>query len=161
MESNTTQEVVPGKTGAIILDEETTETLIKMFKSRDPEDHKMGQLLLVQADYKESIFWMWKISRTCGSNVTVNLRTKAGRELRDKGFFSLGGKNPLDFLYYLRKEGLLKSEHYLRVKHDILKMMYSLGNRFTMYNFYAELKPEYKHLDSEDYLTQLNPDENS
>ena len=135
--------------GVTILSEESFKTLEGMIKSNDEGDHKMAQLILNQINIKESIYWIWKLSRI---NVycMVNLRTKASREFRDScNLFYLSTSSSTTFASWLIKKQWMTDEIYARLKKDLI-VQESNTVKSVIFKHSIELKDELKHLDLND-----------
>lgn len=132
---------------AVILNEETYESLHKMLVSSDEADHKMAQLILNTCDIEKSIYWIWKLSRnyyTC--NRMVNLRTKASRNFRDHSrLFFISQKGHRSFAEFLATQNWLTPEIYQILEKEILQSNKSQC-RNTFYDVNITIKDEYKHL---------------
>lgn len=63
-----------------VLDEESTENLIKMLSSSDAGNHEVAKSILYQVNIRASWYYIWKISQSSGA-YTVNYygRNKNGR----------------------------------------------------------------------------------
>lgn len=139
----------PVKGEAIVLDEESYNSLHKMLNSSNEDDHKIAQLALNTCDIQKSIYWIYKLSRghwIC--NRMVNLRTKASRNFRDhSNLFNIANKNPLHFADWCESKGWITPEIYQYLEEDIIKM----AKRQFFHKFYDvefKIKEEYKALPS-------------
>jgi len=131
---------------ATILDEEKYHTLTRMFKSKDETDHKMGQLILNTCDLGKSIYWIWELARAGYCYRMVNLRTKAGRYIKEKlELYHLGGKSHLSFAEYCNRRGWLTPEIYHKLEDKVID---SVHNQFknTFYDVAFKVKDKYQHL---------------
>lgn len=145
-------QVTPGVT---VLNEESFKTLEGMIRSNDEGDHKMAQLILVQVNIKESIYWIWKLART-NVNRMVNLRTKAGREFRDAcNLFYISNAGSTTFGSWLIKKQWMTDEIYMYLKNDLINHeKRSVTSVFFKHTI--QLKDELKHFDPTDQPTTVS-----
>jgi hypothetical protein len=132
---------------AVILNEETYDSLHKMLSSKDEADWKMAQLILNTCDIEKSIYWIWKLARISWySSRMVNLRTKASRNFRDHSrLFFISQKGHRSFAEFLDTQRWLTPEIYQMLENDILRSNKSQC-RNTFYDVTITIKDEYKHL---------------
>lgn len=156
----TTDKTAPAKLGTV-LTEETYKSLDLMISSTDPENHKMAQLILNQCDVPKSIYWIWKL---CGVNDytrserMVYRRTKASREfIKACDFEKLRWVKANEAVRYFQKKGWLTPEIYQLLKSQTIAELKEFNKHNLMYKVYFELKPEFKYLDPEDKIKELNP----
>jgi hypothetical protein len=141
--------------GIRILNDESASRLNGMLQSKDPSDHLMAQLILVELDVKESIYYIWKLAHN-NSNRMINARTKKGRIFRDAcDFWSIAHKKHEAFAVWLNNRGWLSKEIFNKLVPDI-KLTIKNDNKNPFYDFYITIKDKYKDLDPEDSLTKLN-----
>jgi len=131
---------------AVILDEESTKVLYKMFKSNDTADHKMGQLILNTCDVEKSIYYIWQLARSVYPSLMVNLRTKASRNFRDQSrLFFISQKGSRTFSEFLTTQGWNTPEIFQKLETDVISG--TIGQcRNKYYNVTLTIKEEYKHL---------------
>ena len=135
----------PPKDGeALIIDEEVYKTLEAMFKSSDQENWKMGQFIINSCDIQKSIYWLWRLANYYSYRM-VNLRTKAGRYIRDNAqLLYIAQLNAPNFLEHLIRKGWLTSEIYRTLEEEYVhKLRRQCYNEF--YNISIQIKDEYKH----------------
>jgi len=85
-----------------VLGEPEYHTLHKIFHSRDEADHMVGQQILNGCVIKDSIYWIWKLTRGHWPSNFVNLRTKASREFSEAcNLFGIASMNKEDFAEWL------------------------------------------------------------
>lgn len=132
---------------AVVLNEETAQSLAVMLKSSDPADHRMAQLILNTCDIEKSIYWIWQLSRKSWlSSNMVNLRTKASRNFRDHSrLFYISQKGERTFAEFLNTQGWLTPEIYHKLEETILRTTKSQCNN-VFYDVVISVKEEYKHL---------------
>ncbi len=138
-----------------ILNEDTYNVLNNMLSSSDEADHKMAQLLLVQIDVNQSIYYLWKLAKKHAHRM-VNLRTKLGKKfVQESSIFGLQHKTANEFAIHLKSKNLLTPSLYALLVKDIkADMKYKLKHAF--YDVHVVLKPKYKDLDSTDQLEPVN-----
>lgn len=135
--------VSPPSGGGTILDEESYKTLSAMFKSGDEANISMAQVMLTQCNVKESIYWIWKLSRNVHVHNMVNLRTKLGRKFRDdSNLFWLCGSGK-SFVSWLKKKGWLTPWIWAQFK-DEIRRGYEAGFKNEYFDVVITLKPEYE-----------------
>ncbi len=138
-----------------ILNEEKYRRLDSMFSSKDPGDHKMGQLILNEVNVQESIYWIWLLTRR-HVNRMVNLRTKDSRALRDAcEIFKLSYSKETEFGNWLIKKGWMTPEIFSKLKPGIQGETKNHIRDHEFFDFSIELKQDKKYLDSTDTLTRL------
>jgi hypothetical protein len=153
MEENVIERVSENDTR--VLTEDMFSTLLKMIRSNDPGDHTMAQLMLIQVDVEKSIYYIWKLAKAGIVYNMVNLRTKAGRKLRDDtSLFFLANAHEVAFAKFLKNRGWLTPELYQKLKPGIMVDM-KLGLTHEFYDIHVTIKPEFKHLDEKDQLKKL------
>ena len=139
--------------GTSLIDyEQLYERLKLMLNSRDAENYTMAQLILVQVDVEKFIYYIWRLSKHHGDKM-VNRRTKAGKIFETQSSVStIGFKTATGFAAWLQKKNWLTPEIYSKLKKDI---NFELSNtaRSHFHDHYVKLKPQYKHLDLDDELT--------
>lgn len=136
--------VSPPEGGGTILDQESYETLLAMFKSREEANKLMAQVMLTQCNVKESIYWIWKLSRNVYASYMVNLRTKLGRKFRDDSelFYICNISSP-SFVSWLKKKEWLTPWIWAQFKIEICRgYEASFNNEF--FDVTLTLKPEYE-----------------
>lgn len=136
--------VSPPSGGGTILDEESYKTLSAMFKSGDEANISMAQVMLTQCNVKESIYWIWKLSRNVYVHNMVNLRTKLGRQFRDDtNLFYICSATGGRFTSWLKRKDWLTPWIWAQFKDEIRR-----GHQSTYTNEFFEvtltLKPEYE-----------------
>lgn len=103
-----------------IINEEVYNLLNNMFKSKDPADILMGQLMLTKIDVKKSIVYIKRLGQT-HSWVMVNRRTKLGRKfIDDSNLYSIQNMNITSFVIWLHKKGWLTSEILKSFQKDLI-----------------------------------------
>lgn len=136
--------VSPPEGGGTILDKESYETLLAMFKSREEANKLMAQVMLTQCNVKESIYWIWKLSRNAYVHDMVNLRTKLGRKFRDdSNLFWLCGVSGKSFVSWLKKKGWLTPWIWAQFK-DEIRRGYEASFKNEYFDVVITLKPEYE-----------------
>lgn len=142
--SKNNNQVVPPVGGTTIIDENAYNTLVGIFKSGDQENFVIGQMILANCDVKQSIYYIWKLTREVYVNNLVNLRTKAGRKFRDDShLFSICGMGDRNFAEFLLRENWLTKDIFTFFEEEIIKTTErQVRNKF--YNVKLELKDEYK-----------------
>jgi hypothetical protein len=142
--SNNNNQVVPPVGGATIIDENAYNTLVGIFKSGDQENFVIGQMILTSCNVKESIYYIWKLSREVYVNNLVNLRTKAGRKFRDEcHLFSMCSMGDRNFAEFLLRQNWLTTDIFTLLEEEITKTTErQVRNKF--YDVKLELKDEYK-----------------
>lgn len=146
---------VPGKLGTVITEQEF-EALDKMLRSNDQGNHRMAQAILNQCNIKESIYWIWKLSKQSGSNM-VYLRTKASREFRDQsGLFTISWMKPTAFAMHLHAKKWMTPEIYTRLKPGILDELANRNKAENLYDIHVTIKDEYKQYDPENTDTVIS-----
>ena len=63
MSTNTPLKAPQVEPGVTILTIDTAKTIADMLMSKDPADHLMAQLILVQVDVQKSIYWLWQLAQ--------------------------------------------------------------------------------------------------
>lgn len=137
----------PVKGEAVVLNQEISESLVKMLNSNDEADHKMAQLILNTCDIEKSIYWIWLLSRKSWyTSRMVNLRTKASRNFRDHSrLFHIAQKSERPFAEFLDSQGWLTPEIYQKLEEEIVERTETqCSNRF--YDVVITVKEKYKHL---------------
>ena len=136
--------VSPPEGGGTILDKESYETLLAMFKSREQANITMAQLMLTQCNVKESIYWIWKLARNVYVQDMVNLRTKLGRKFRDdSNLFWLCSTSGKSFVSWLKRKDWLTPWIWSQFKTEIRKG-YEAGFKNEYFDVVITLKPEYE-----------------
>lgn len=143
-----------------VLNFETASTIMNMIKSNDEGDHKVAQVLLTQVNVEKSIYWIWKIATShWGSSRAINLRTKAGRKLRDdSNYFSIANQNAGRFMSWLKDKSWLTPEIFLFLQQDILdELKYKIGGvvESKPFNIYIEINDEFKVFNPEFPYTRI------
>jgi hypothetical protein len=139
----------PVKGEAIVLDQESYNSLYTMLTSSSEEDHKIAQLALNTCDIRKSIYWIYKLSRSPWlTSRMVNLRFKASREFRDKSdLFRISMKNALSFADWCTNIGWMTPEIFQYLEKDIIYMAKKqFAHKF--YDVEFKIKEEYKDLPS-------------
>lgn len=144
-----------------ILNQQSADTIVAMLRSSDEGDHKMAQLLLTKVNVEKSIYWIWYIAtKSHCTDRMVNLRTKAGRSFRDdSNLFGIAYMRAAKFTRWLNDKQWLTPEIYNYAKAEIMnELRYNVRgvDAARFYEFKFELKPEYKHLDLEDHMRDLD-----
>lgn len=136
--------VSPPEGGGTILDKESYETLLAMFKSKEEANILMAQVMLTQCNVKESIYWIWKLGRNVYAGDMVNLRTKLGRKFRDdSNLFWISGTSARNFISWLKKKDWLTPWIWAQHKEEIRRgQQTSCNNEF--FEITLTLKPEYE-----------------
>jgi hypothetical protein len=155
MSTKQSKDIASSSEEAIILTEETYNNLRLMFKSEDKADQHLAQELLLKCDTSKSIYFIWRLARERQiTDRLVNLRTKKGREFRDKcRLFHISTKSEIMFMEFLAHEDLLTPEIFQKFEMSCIK---SLKSRFdnTFYNVSITIKPRYAHL-TENKVTMI------
>lgn len=153
METGT--DTVSGKTDTVkVLNEDTYNTLNNMLSSRDPADHKLAQLILVQVDVEASIYFIWCLAKK-HVNTMVNLRTKLGREFaKNSHLFAIARHTPNEFAIFLKRQNWITPELYMLLVKGIKQEM-AKDKKHYFYDLHATIKDEHKDLDPTDTLTPL------
>ena len=132
--------------------EELYERLKLMLNSGDAENYTMAQLILVQVDVKKFIYYIWLLSKKHVDKM-VNRRTKAGKLFEMQSSVStIGYKTATGFAAWLQVRNLLTPEIYSKLKKDINDELRNTA-KSHFHDHYVTLKPQYKHLDLDDELT--------
>jgi hypothetical protein len=153
MENNETLEV-SATADTSILNEESYNRLKDMLGSSDPENHKMAQLILNQLNIRESIYYIWLLSKNHSSRM-VYLRTKAGREFQAAcQLFGIAMMDEQQFAVWLRTRHWLNIDLYQKLKRGIRNRI-GRDNTNPFYDFHITIKPEFLALDPSDQITKL------
>ena len=139
----------PVKGEAIVLDQESYNSLYTMLSSSNEEDWKIAQLALNTCDIRKSIYWIYKLCRSHWfSSRMVNLRFKASREFRDKcELFRISMQNPLSFADWCTSKGWMTPEIFQYLEENIIHMAKKqFAHKF--YDVEFKIKEDYKHLPS-------------
>lgn len=152
--------VSPPEGGGTILDEESYNTLVAMFKSRDQANINMAQVMLTQCNVKESIYWIWKLARNVYASEMVNLRTKLGRKFRDdSNLFWLSNASGKNFVSWLKRKDWLTPWLWAQFKDEILRgHKTSFNNEF--FDVTLTLKPEYEAYNTDPQQLKIIEDGN-
>lgn len=146
---------VPTKVGTVLTESEY-ETLDKMLKSSDEGDHRVAQAILNQCNIKESIYWIWCLSKQL-SNRMVYLRTKSSREFRDQSkLFAISWMKPTAFALHLHIKGWMTEEIYQRLKPGILDELVNRNRNDNFYDIHVTIKDQYKQYDPENTDTVIS-----
>lgn len=146
---------VPAKVGTVITEQEFT-TLDKMLRSNDHGDHTMAQAILNGCNIKESIYWIWRLSKQSANNM-VYLRTKASREFRDaSGLFTISWMKSTAFAMWLHAKGWMTPEIYSRIKPKILEELRKRNESENLYDIHVTIKDQYKQYDPENTDTVIS-----
>lgn len=145
----------PAKVGAVLTEAEF-QTLDKMIRSTDKQDHTMAQLALNQCDVQKSIYWIWELARHGKASNMVYLRTKASREfVKECELFRISWMNATDFGLWPKRKGWLTEEIYQRLKPEIVKQLKDRNEKGNFYEVHIVIKEKYREYDPQSTLTHL------
>lgn len=142
-----------------VLGEPEYQTLYNMFHSKDEADWLVGQQVLNGCVIKDSIYWIWRLTRKHWPSNFVNLRTKASREFSEAcNLFGIVSQNEEQFAMWLNTKGWMTPWIFQQLKAEIKKLIAKRAdNRF--FNISCEIHEKYLELDPHnvrEYITVAN-----
>lgn len=96
--------------GSIILDEFSTENILKMLSSKSNDDQNLGDEVLANCDINKSLYWIFKISERHPYRYQTSTNKNVRSFADNSGYNQIARMTESEFAYHMLKKDLLTQE---------------------------------------------------